>query len=110
MMTSNQLTPRQRATARMLGRPLFAEGHGYGMGVAVVMEPEKANPLRCRGGVGTVGWPGAYGSWWQADPTDGSILIFMTHNMVELHQLAKGIGIGAWSAIGEFHALATSGG
>ena len=60
------------------------------------------------GGVGTVGWPGAYGSWWQADPTDGSILIFMSHNMVELHQMAKGVGLAVWSAIEEFHALATA--
>ena len=72
MMTSNQLTPEQRATTRMLGRPLFAVGHGYGMGVAVVMEPEQADPLLCRGGLGTIGWPGAYGSWWQADPNDRS--------------------------------------
>jgi CubicO group peptidase (beta-lactamase class C family) len=107
MMTTNQLTPEQRAAARMFGSPIFATGHGYGMGVAVVMEPETADPLRCRGGAGTVGWPGAYGSWWQADPTDGSILIFMTHNMAELHQMASGVGLGAWTAIAEFHALAT---
>jgi CubicO group peptidase (beta-lactamase class C family) len=107
MMASNQLTPHQRASARMFGRPLFAAGHGYGMGVAVVMEPEGADPLRCRGGVGTVGWPGAYGGWWQADPTDQSVLIFLAHNMLELNQLAKGIGLGVWSAIGEFHGLAS---
>jgi CubicO group peptidase (beta-lactamase class C family) len=108
LMTSNQLTPDQRASARMLGRPVFAVGHGYGMGVAVVMEPEKADPLRCRGGAGTIGWPGAYGSWWQADPNDRSVLIFLAHNMLELHQLARGIGLGAWSAIAGFHALATA--
>ena len=107
MMTSNQLTPDQRATARMFGRPIFAEGHGYGMGVAVVLEPETADPRRCRGGVGTVGWPGAYGGWWQADPTDGSVLILLTHNMVELHQMMRGIGLGVWDAIVDFHALAT---
>ena len=73
-MMSNQLTPGQRTAARMFGQPLFARGHGYGMGVAVVMEPDQADVLRCRGGVGTVGWPGAYGSWWQADPNDGSVL------------------------------------
>ena len=61
LMASNQLTPGQRVMARMFGQPIFAQGHGYGMGVAVVMEPEKADPLRCRGGVGTIGWPGAYG-------------------------------------------------
>jgi len=107
MMTSNQLTPGQRAAARMFGQSPFAAGHGYGMGVAVVMEPEHADPLRCRGGVGTIGWPGAYGGWWQADPNDGSVLIFLTHNMVHLHQMAAGIGLGVWSAIGMFHAIAS---
>ena len=108
MMTSNQLTPEQRATTRMFGRPIFAAGHGYGMGVAVVMEPEQADPLRCRGGVGTIGWPGAYGSWWQADPNDGSVLIFLAHNMVELQQMARGIGLGVWSAIATFHQIASA--
>jgi CubicO group peptidase (beta-lactamase class C family) len=108
MMTSNQLTPEQRATARMFGRPLFDAGHGYGMGVAVVTEPEKADVLRCRGGVGTIGWPGAYGSWWQADPTDGSVLIFLAHNMAELHHMARGIGLGVWTAIATFHGTASA--
>ena len=108
MMTSNQLTPEQRAATRMFGRPIFAEGHGYGMGVAVVLEPEKADPRRCRGGVGTIGWPGAYGGWWQADPNDGSVLIFLTHNMLELQQMMRGVGLGVWDAIVEFHELATA--
>ena len=108
MMTSNQLTSEQRATTRMFGRPIFAAGHGYGMGVAVVMEPQKADPLRCRGGVGTIGWPGAYGGWWQADPNDRSVLIFLAHNMLELHQMARGIGLDVWSAIAGFHELATA--
>jgi len=108
MMTSNQLTADQRATARLFGRPIFADGHGYGMGVAVVMEPEKADRLRCRGSAGTVGWPGAYGGWWQADPHDRSVLIFLAHNMLELHQMARGIGLSVWSAIASFHELATA--
>jgi CubicO group peptidase (beta-lactamase class C family) len=108
MMTSNQLTPEQRAAARMFGRPVFAVGNSYGMGVAVVMEPEKADPLQCRGGVGTIGWPGAYGGWWQADPNDGSVLIFLAHNMVDLQQMGRGIGLGVWSAIATFHGLATA--
>ncbi len=108
VMTSNQLTAEQRAATRLLGRPIFAEGHGYGMGVAVVMEPEKADRLRCRGSAGTVGWPGAYGGWWQADPQDRSVLIFLAHNMLELHQMACGIGLSVWSAIASFHELATA--
>src|SRR5262245_53339994 len=108
MLTSNQLTSEQRAKARMFGQAVFAAGHGYGMGVAVVTEPEKADPLRCRGGAGTIGWPGAYGGWWQADPNDGSVLIFLAHNMVELHQMASGIGLGVWSAIAAFHEVASA--
>ena len=106
LMMANQLTPSQRTDARMLGQALFAQGHGYGMGVAVVVEPDHADVLRCRGGVGTVGWPGAYGSWWQADPNDGSVLVFLSHNMLEMSQLAQGIGLATWSAIASFHALA----
>ena len=89
----------------MLGQRIFAGGHGYGMGVAVVLEPEMADPLRCRGSIGTVGWPGAYGGWWQADPNDKSVLIFLAHNLVELQQLAKGIGLGIWDAISRFQSL-----
>ena len=109
MMTSNQLTPDQRASARLLGQEVFAVGHGYGMGLAVVVEPDHADPLRGRGGPGTVSWPGAYGGWWQADPTDGSVLIFLAHNMVDLDQMANGIGLGVWGAIGDLHRVATAG-
>jgi len=105
MMASNRLTDHQRATSKMLGLPIFASGHGFGMGVAVVMEPDKADPLRCGGGAGSVGWPGAYGGWWQADPNDGSVMIFLAHSMVRLDQLAKGIGLGVWGAISQFQAL-----
>jgi CubicO group peptidase (beta-lactamase class C family) len=108
MMASNQLTASQRTSAKMLGRPIFARGHGYGLGVAVVTEPEKADSLRCGGGVGAVGWPGAYGGWWQADPNDGSVMIFLAHNMVELNQMAAGIGLSVWGAISEFQALGTA--
>ena len=106
-MASNQLTRQQRDAARMFGMHLFKIGHGYGMGVAVVTEPEQADPLRCGGGVGAVGWPGAWGGWWQADPGDESVLIFLAHNMVGLHQMASGIGLGVWSAIAKFHELAS---
>jgi CubicO group peptidase (beta-lactamase class C family) len=108
LMASNHLTADQRTSAKMLGRSIFAEGHGYGFGVAVVMEPEKADPMRCGGGVGAVGWPGAYGGWWQADPNDGSVMIFLAHNMAELHQMAAGIGLTVWSSICEFQVLGTA--
>jgi len=105
-MTTNQLTDDQRARAEMLSMPVF-EAHGFGRGLGVVMDPKNAPVTRCKGGIGTVGWPGAYGGWWQADPTDGSVMIFLAHNLFELEQLEMGIGLGVYGAIVEFHGLAT---
>jgi CubicO group peptidase (beta-lactamase class C family) len=108
LMTSNRLTASQRATAELGGMPLFATGHGFGMGVAVVLAPQQAAATLCGGGVGAVGWPGAFGGWWQADPNDGSVLIFLAHNLIEADQFTKGIGLGVYGAIAEFQALAST--
>lgn len=78
------------------------------LGVAVVIDPATAAPSLCWGAVGTVGWPGAFGGWWQADPVDQSVLVFLAHNLVEPEQLARGIGLGVFGAIAQFHALATT--
>lgn len=109
MMTSNQLTRKQRDSATLLGLPAFAAGHGFGMGVAVVMEPDKAEPTLCGGGVGAVGWPGGFGGWWQADPADHSVLVFLAHNLVELEQLECGVGFAVYGAIRTFQAACSAG-
>jgi CubicO group peptidase (beta-lactamase class C family) len=108
LMTSNRLTPSQRSAAKLLGAPVFATGHGFGMGVAVVLDPKRAPAYRCRGGIGTVGWPGAYGGWWQADPTDDSVMVLLAHNMMELEQMSRGVGLGVYAAIEKFHELASA--
>ena len=94
LMVSNRLTEHQRTNSKTMGMTIFAAGHGFGLGVAMVLEPEKAGARPCGGGKGAVGWPGAFGSWWRADPSNNSVLIFLAHNMVELYQLANGIGVG----------------
>jgi CubicO group peptidase (beta-lactamase class C family) len=106
-MMTNQLTEDQRARGETLGMPIFT-AHGFGYGLAVVMDPDTAAVTRCKGGLGTVGWPGAYGGWWQADPTTGTVMIFLVHNVMELEQMAMGIGLGVYGAISEFHGLATA--
>ena len=104
LMATNHLTENQRDKARWI----LNTGHGFGMGVAVVLDPVKAGPMPCGGSVGAVGWPGAFGGWWRADPNDNSVLIFLAHNMVELEQLLKGIGLGVFEAIAQFQDLASS--
>jgi CubicO group peptidase (beta-lactamase class C family) len=102
MMMTNQLTDAQRAHPEWLG---LKPGRGFGLGVSVVLKTDKADLMR-RGSVGTVSWPGAYGGWWQADPKERSVLIFLAHNMVDLAQMAKGIGLGVWAVIEQFQTAA----
>lgn len=108
LMAANRLTEAQRASAAMLGMPTFDEGHGFGLGVAVVTDPAKAGPLRGRGGLGTVAWPGAFGGWWQADPADGSAAVFLMHNMLQPGQIEKGFGLGGYAALAAFQRAATA--
>ncbi len=98
LMTSNRLTQPQLSSARWI----LDAGHGFGLGVAVVVDPEKAGPKPCGGSLGSIGWPGGFGGWWRADPRNNSVLIFLSHNMVELDQLLQGIGAGVFSAIAQF--------
>jgi CubicO group peptidase (beta-lactamase class C family) len=103
MMVTNHLTASQRTHPEWLG---LMPGRGFGLGVSVVLETDKADFMR-RGSAGTVSWPGAFGGWWQADPKEGSVLIFMAHNIADLAQMAKGIGLGVWGAVEKFQMLAS---
>jgi CubicO group peptidase (beta-lactamase class C family) len=104
LMVTNCLNENQRVKARWI----LEAGHGFGLGVAVVLDPVKVGPRPGGGGVGAVGWPGGFGGWWRADPNDNSVLIFLAHNMVELEQLFNGIGLGVYDAITQFQVLASS--
>ena len=57
LMTTNRLTDDQRLIGKSIGMPVFGPGAGFGLGVAVVMDPAHASIIRGKGGVGTVGWP-----------------------------------------------------
>jgi CubicO group peptidase (beta-lactamase class C family) len=100
-MRTNQLTDEQHARFVLLGQKPFAVGRGFGLGVSVVLETDPLDFMR-RGSPGTVSWPGAFGGWWQADPEQQTVLVFLAHNMVAPGQMAKGIGLGVWAAIEEF--------
>jgi len=103
-MVTNCLNENQLKNARSI----LNDGHGYGLGIAVVLDPPKAGPQPCGGGMGAVGWPGGFGGWWRADPSNNAVLIFLAHNMVELEQLLDGIGLGAFEAMTQFQAQASS--
>lgn len=102
LMCTNQLTAFQRANSTLMGAPIFSEDYGFGLGLAVVMTDNSAGSMPCAGSRGSVGWPGAYGGWWSADPVKKSVSIFLTHSMAAPEQLAQGIGFELYEAIDIF--------
>ncbi|MBI3674985.1 MAG: beta-lactamase family protein [Proteobacteria bacterium] len=77
LMTTNRLTDAQREIP-FLGFPFWA-GQGFGLGVSTIVDPVKHEWMGA-GSKGSFGWPGAFGTWWQADPAQEMILIFLIQN------------------------------
>jgi CubicO group peptidase (beta-lactamase class C family) len=72
MMTGNQLTAAQLHLPFMAAVPWG--GLGFGLGMPVVIAP---SPAWGGAGVGSFGWGGAFGGWWQADPSRNAILLWL---------------------------------
>lgn len=81
-MRTDRLTDEQKRH-QFLGAPFWV-GRGFGLNLSVVTDPAKSRQLFGPGGVGTFGWPGAYGTWWQADPSADLILIYLIQNLPDL--------------------------
>ncbi len=81
-MRTDRLTDEQKRYP-FLGAPFWV-GRGFGLNLSVVTDPAKSQQLFGPGGVGTFSWPGAYGTWWQADPSADLILIYLIQNHPDL--------------------------
>jgi CubicO group peptidase (beta-lactamase class C family) len=75
LMRTDRLTAEHKRH-NFLGSPFWV-GRGFGLNLSVVTDPAKSTPLFGPGGVGTFSWPGAYGTWWQADPSADLILMYL---------------------------------
>ena len=106
-MTRNRLTDAQRQIPFM-GIPFWA-GQGFGLGVSVITDPDKQAWMG-PGSKGAFGWPGAFGTWWQADPVNEMVLIYLIQNSLPLgpemaSQLATGQRLGSQMALPHFQRL-----
>jgi CubicO group peptidase (beta-lactamase class C family) len=80
MMTANWLTPEQIGHG-FVGNLQFWESQGYGLGVSVTTDIARLDPLRNTfSSVGSFGWPGAFGTYWRADPVEDLIAIYMVQS------------------------------
>lgn len=82
LMRTDRLTDEQRRYP-FLGMPYWI-GRGFGLNLSVVTDPAKSRQLFGPGGKGTFTWPGAYGTWWQADPSADLILLYLIQNHPDL--------------------------
>lgn len=71
------LTPAQRKGRPFGGDRDFWQGQGFGLGVAIKLSPNEMASEVGIASVGSFAWPGVFGTWWEADPAEDMILIFM---------------------------------
>jgi CubicO group peptidase (beta-lactamase class C family) len=107
LMTTNRLTPGQRAIPFM-NMPIWA-GQGFGLGLSVTDDQEKQAWMG-PGSNGAFSWPGAYGTWWRADPAEDMVMIYLIQNAMSFEpgsasQLATGQRLAAQATLPMFQAL-----
>jgi CubicO group peptidase (beta-lactamase class C family) len=78
LMTANRLTPGQRKYPQF-GIPFFM-AQGFGLGVSVIDNPKKHGWMGT-GNRGTFGWPGLFGGWWQADPKEQMVMVWLQQTL-----------------------------
>lgn len=78
LMTTNRLSPAQRRNLQF-GIPFFM-GQGFGLGLSVI-DDARRNAWMGTGRQGAFGWPGLFGGWWQADPAEQTVMLWLQQTL-----------------------------
>ncbi|HEY2675817.1 MAG TPA: serine hydrolase domain-containing protein [Steroidobacteraceae bacterium] len=89
LMTTNRLTPAQRRDSQF-GMPFFM-AQGFGLGLSVITDPKK-NAWLGTGSRGSFGWPGLFGGWWQVDPQQQMVMLWLQQTMPPQSPAGSGSG------------------
>lgn len=89
-MTTDQLTPAQRAASDSI--PLFLNERGWGCGVSVITKRDGVAEVP-----GRFGWDGGYGTCWASDPKEDMVAILMTQRL--LGPYSPGIDLDFWTSV-----------
>ena len=71
LMTTDQLTPEQKAVSGLV--PGYFDSHGWGFGMSVVTRRDDVAAVP-----GRYGWDGGLGTSWYSDPREEMVTILMT--------------------------------
>jgi CubicO group peptidase (beta-lactamase class C family) len=71
VMTTDQLTPDQKAVSNLV--PGFFEGHGWGLGMSVITRRDGIAAVP-----GKFGWDGGLGTSWRSDPSEEMVTVLLT--------------------------------
>ncbi len=88
-MTTDQLTPEQKAASSF--SPGYFDSHGWGFGVSVVTRRDDVAAVP-----GRFGWDGGLGTSWSSDPGEDMVAILMTQRAGFL--LSSGIYLDFWTS------------
>jgi CubicO group peptidase (beta-lactamase class C family) len=72
-MTTDQLTPEQKAGPDQVSG--FLDGHGWGFGVSIFTRRDDISAVP-----GRYGWDGGLGTTWYSDPREDMVIILMTQS------------------------------
>jgi CubicO group peptidase (beta-lactamase class C family) len=86
-MTTDQLTPGQKATAG----PILGDNRGWGFGVSIVAARTDLAAVP-----GRFGWDGGYGTSWYSDPREDMLGILMTQRLT--YPEPSGIDLDFWTS------------
>jgi CubicO group peptidase (beta-lactamase class C family) len=87
-MTTDQLTPEQKAVSGLL--PGFFDGHGWGFGVSIVTRRDDISAVP-----GKYGWDGGLGTSWYSDPREEMVSILMSQRAIGI---VNPLNVAFWTA------------
>ncbi|MCC2627708.1 MAG: class beta-lactamase-related serine hydrolase [Thermomicrobiales bacterium] len=92
LMTTDQITPEQKAASRSDFFPGFWDSHGWGFGMAI--DTRRSNLWQTPG---RYGWDGGYGTSWYVDPKEELIGVLLTQRVWDEFPIPK-VYIDFWTA------------
>jgi CubicO group peptidase (beta-lactamase class C family) len=91
MMITNRLSSAQRQIP-FFGIPMW-RSLGFGLGVSMITNAEAYRKAGVGAGSdGAYSWPGAFGGWWQADPAEEMVVIFLPQLQPSIGELQPAPG------------------